>query len=380
MIRSPRLRWTLVLLLLSTAVALASESRTQSMGGTGLFMKDNSSVTLYPGSIIRYGNQIITELRTKGADNTFTAGAHLPMGDQAIFGAYLNRRLDLPVPGDPFALDLSRATDLLLGVPIGDKSLGVRVTVGFAENTDTAIDTLGTDLDEMARYIEFAGGVSSPYYDFSAFFGLPLIERTVGDVTRKWSGTGFGVSGRFFLGPDEGLQYVPVVVLNNFSSTLETGDVDIDRTFLEFRMAGGINYTVDERNQVIFGLELFGIRQDESDTPGVGSTEVRTTHLPAFYIGGETRPKSWLFLRLGAASIYRETRTISKPIGAPRDEVSRWENDFDVSVGLGILLGGFQLDLDINDRFLFQGPDFVSGQGGNEPGDFANRLSLTYSF
>ena len=55
-------------------------------------------------------------------------------------------------------------------------------------------------------------------------------------------------------------------------------------------------------------------------------------------------------------------------------------NDIDVTVGVGIHIGNFLMDLDINDNYLFEGPDFISGQGANEVNDFVHRLTITYTF
>nr|HQU71910.1 hypothetical protein [Calditrichia bacterium] len=70
----------LVAVLLFTGNLAASESRTQSMGQTGIFLKDNSNVTLFPGSTMLYRNLVIAELREYYDENSFSAGIHLPMG------------------------------------------------------------------------------------------------------------------------------------------------------------------------------------------------------------------------------------------------------------------------------------------------------------
>ncbi|MCB0316114.1 MAG: hypothetical protein KDH84_23155, partial [Calditrichaeota bacterium] len=61
------LRYTMVvlagLLLLWDGSAMASETRIFSMGKTGRFTYDNSNLQLFPGSLYRYNNLIITEMR-----------------------------------------------------------------------------------------------------------------------------------------------------------------------------------------------------------------------------------------------------------------------------------------------------------------------------
>ncbi|HQU74574.1 MAG TPA: hypothetical protein PLG66_19875, partial [Calditrichia bacterium] len=302
-----------------------------------------------------------------------------PMGNQAIVGLYLNRPLNLPVPVNASNLIFLRhATDLIFSFPVGDKALGFRFTGAYADADaeSSPIDSLA--LSEQARYFELAGGVSSPFYDFSAFFGLPQVLSETRNDTYDWSGIGFGVAGRFFLGPEDGLQYVPAVILNNFTSIYDVNGVESDRTYLEFRMLGGVRYQINAENLVVAGLEVFGIRQDEGDTPDVISERTRITNMPAFYIGAETHALRWLFLRVGAVQRYQETESSYKLPNTSRVTDRRWASDFDFYFGAGVRFGAFQLDLDINDQFLFDGPDFISGSGSS--GRFANRVSVSYEF
>ncbi len=368
-------------LLLWSGAAMASETRVTSMGGTGLFTYDNSNLRLFPGSLYRYPDLILTELRFKNQENSFLAGVHLPLGDRGMAALYLNRDFNLPVPPQiSTTLGALRGADFTFGTQFGENALGIRVAVAAEDRERTTVDTLVAALDESARYFELAGGVSSELYDFGAYFGLPEVRSSVGGTEQKWTGTGFGVSGRFFLGPADGIQYVPAVVLNQFSADLETEDQSIDTEFLEFRMNFGFRYPVNPQNLVILGVELFGIRQNESDTPGVGKTTQKIINRPAFYLGGETQAKKWLFLRLGAIQAFQEIQTTFRPVGQPKREDTLQDSQFNVFVGLGVQLGRFLLDLDINDNFLFEGPDFISGQGANAVDDFVHRVSITYTF
>lgn len=370
-----------LILLFGITATLATESRSKSMGQSAMYMHDNSNIDMFPGSLSRYNNQLISELRTKGNDNTFSSGVHLPLGNDAVLGIYLNRQLDRILPaGVAGQLDLNNATDLILGLKLGESDLGIRLTAAFANTDQNNIDSLGSDINETARYFEFAGGMSSATYDFSAFFSLPYSENTINTTTTEWRGNGFGVSGRFFLGPENGIQYVPLVILNNLTTTFDQGSTDTDISNLHFTLGTGLHYQVDEKNLVVMGIEWFSMDQEERDTPGQGNIKLTQTNLPAFYLGGETLPKSWLAVRLGGTYRYMQTRSESSPSNGAKVTNTFRDANFDFTFGLGVVLGNFQLDLDINDRFLFQGPDFVSGQGGNQFGDFANRLSMTFQF
>ncbi|MCB0288177.1 MAG: hypothetical protein R3C41_21965 [Calditrichia bacterium] len=375
------LKWLIVGLCCISIPAIPGETRVGSMGSTGIFTYDVSNLRTFPASVYRYPNLVISELRFKNQSNTFSAGVHLPLGDKALGALYLNRQFSLPFPNtiSPTFGNLEGA-DFTLGSMIGENQVGFRIGLATEQIERTDSDSLQLDFDETATYVEFAGGVSSETYDFGAYFGLPYFKRVAAGVEEKWSGSGFGVSGRFFLGAQDGIQYVPVVLINQFSTTVEMANRDIDTDFLEFRMNLGFHYRINPQNLVILGVEMFGFSRSETDDPDSQKITRRITNMPAFFLGGETYAKKWLVLRLGAVQTFSENKqTISNRSNGKSVTLTR-TNDIDVTVGVGIHIGNFLMDLDINDNYLFEGPDFISGQGANEVNDFVHRLTITYTF
>ena len=373
-------RFILTILIIVNFLPLhASETRVASMGKTGLFMVDNSNITIFPASIYRHSNLIYAELRDKNDQNSFSAGIHLPFGNQSIIGINLNRDLRFQKPeilGS--SILLNQTNDLLIGYQMGENSLGVRLSYANEQNEFTGSD--GVFINEMGSYFEFAGGVSNNRYDFGAYFSLPLIESEIAGDIRKWDGIGFGVSGRFFLGEKSGIQYVPLVVINQQSTILEENGVEATDDFLSFRMALGFRYSIDDKNLIVLGLEPFSIEKREVDSPQFGKTTHTIMNIPAIYLGGETRPKTWLLLRLGATQIIQSIENKFIPVEGETTKIKTRRSDFKFSVGVGFELGRFLLDLDINDHFLFEGPDFIGGQGNTEASDLVKKLSITYKF
>jgi hypothetical protein len=364
-------------------VSFASETRVASMGSTGVFIHDNSNVVPFPGSLFMYGNQIITEFRVKGDPNTFTGAVHFPFGDRAVGGVRLNRVLHIPVPRDLSTnLKLDRTSDVVFGYNTGTTNLGIRLSY-TQKSTNVPPDTIPQILDESARYFEVAAGASGAYYDFGIFFNLPTVESKLGGIERKWEGTGYGIAGRYFLGPEKGIMYVPTVIFNSISADLndKSSTAGVTKnTSLEFRVGLGFHYRLNKSNLVVLGVEVFGYEENKSDVPNSGVEKVKITNLPAFYLGGETYAKNWLVLRLGAIHRLQERKTTLEPINGQKTEVSSRDSSFDLTVGVGFQIGKFLMDLDINDDFLFEGPDFISGHGAGSAEDIFNRLSITYTF
>jgi len=357
----------------------ASETRVASMGNTGLFIHDNSNVVLFPGSLYLYGNEVITEFRFKGDPNTFTAAVHLPFGDQAFGGIRLNRNLTFPVPtGITQNINLDSANDLVLGLKAGENNFGLRGSFTF-KDSKTPGDTTLPGTDESIQYYEGAAGVSGRYYDFGIYFNLPTIKSTVGALETKWDGFGFGGSGRYYLGLEDGIMYVPAFIVNSLSADLNDPSGVTKTDFFELRFALGFHYQVNKTNLIVLGIEPFGYAENKNDGPG-GIEKTRTTNLPAFYLGGETHAKNWLILRLGATYQTQEVKVTMEPVSGVNTESSIRDSQFNLAVGVGFRIGKFLADFDINDNFLFEGPDFISGHGSGQSEDLFNRLSITYNF
>lgn len=373
----------ILMAMFSTGRLEATETRATSMGNTGLFFHDNSNVFIFPGSLFLYGNQIIGEFRVKGDRRTFSGGVHFPFGDYAVGGLWLNRNLNLPVPqGLLTGITLNETNDFVMGFRMGQNDLGFRVSANAKSNKGTVGDTLVQTVDESARYFEFAAGISSRFYDFGGYISLPRVEskqtQLLGD--RKWEGTGFGASGRFFFGPEDGIMYVPAAVVNYLSADLTQGQQKVETDYLQVHLGMGVHYQINKTNLVVLGIELYGVEESKEKVASLGQLTERVTNLPGFYLGGETHAKEWLILRMGATHLWQEQKSIFKPTTGAESETSSRDSQFNLYLGTGFKIGRILIDLDFNTDFFFEGPDFISGHNAGQLNDFINRLSVTYSF
>lgn len=371
--------WVSISFLIGLNSGFATETRVASMGNSGLFIHDNSNVIPFPGSLYLYGNQIVTEYRTKGDANTFTAAVHFPFGDRAFGGVRLNRTIFLPVPQNfTTSLELNRVNDLVLGFKAGENNLGIRASFALQDN-NAPVDTVIQAVDEKAQYFELAAGLSGTFYDIGAYFDLPKMESTYGAINQKWDGFGYGFSARYFLGQPDAIMYVPVGIWNALSADLTESAGTSKTNYLEVRFGLGVHYQVNKANLVILGIEPYGFVENKFETSAAIEKQ-RITNFPAFYLGGETHAKNWLILRVGATHRTQENKVTSEPKNGTKTEVSTRDSQFILSVGTGFQIGKFLLDLDINNDFLFEGPDFISGHGAGQLEDFFNRISITYTF
>lgn len=368
----------------------ASETRMFSMGQVGLFTHDNSNVTPFPGAIMYYGNEVVTELRFKDLEPSFSAEVRIPVNSYMV-GVNFNRPLFIMTPpvGASFGggfVQLTNTSDLYLGTELLGHNFAARVSLGrdgFKQDSLSATNPL---LDESARYLEIAAGFSSEYYDVGLGIELPSIKsKTVsgGEILEdKWSGTGINLGGRYFYELNENMQAVPVLTFGTSSTTQKTDQagtlpqIETDFSTLAFNLGIGLHYQLNEENLIVLAIDPFGVSKLTSDYKEAGKVTQTTTTLPRLYLGVEGKIRKRVVGRIGAIRSYQTVKTENKPAQGETTETSFQTSPYDVTFGLGIHIGKFLIDLDINDGMFFQGPNFISGQLR----DLANRVSISYLF
>jgi hypothetical protein len=400
----------LVLLVVSVAFLFATESRVMSMGGVQGFIDDNTDVFLYPGTIINYSGQVVSELRMKGVDNSYTVGLHLPKGS-SVFGVYLNSPIgnyfDIPntIGEGEFGSDLfgnvvlTNAMELIYGTQLNGYDFGTRFTYAADKDTDEWIaqDNNGDDFkmeqNEGTYLLGLGIGLSNETIDFGMSFDLPGVsweQKGDGDKTEElWSGFGLGFDLRNTMNHGE-TNIVTLIKFDVESSkhTLDTGvdgvqEYETEYSDMDMGIAFGASYRLSENNLVILGVEPFSMNtskktiEDNNDL-NINGREIstRTINLPGIYAGVESQIKPWLTGRFGASQIYRSTTTITDPDEGSETEETNNFKDYALSFGLGFHFGNFTIDGIVNEGLFFDGPNFISGS--NEP--ISTRISLTYDF
>lgn len=372
----------LLMLFISFAV-LASETRTLSMGGVGVFIKDNSNVTPFPGTLLSYNNQMYTELRVKDTQTSFTGGVHLPVLNTGfVAGVHVNRPI---MPIDQFGaapnITVNQVSDILFGMKMGDNNLGFRLSYG-ADGFQQDSTIAQPKIEEYGRYIEIGAGISNKKFDVGVTVGMPAITNETGQVKDELSGLGFGVNGRYFHKLSSKLTAVPVVLFYTMSGSGESdpgggapkSEADYSEMFVD--IAGALHYEIDKENQVVVGLGLYTHHSTTIDIKDVGETTTTYSSMPVIYLGGETRISSWLVGRMGAYQNF-ETETVTmKPDGGSETESSFSTSYINFSFGLGMQVEKFLIDVDINHGSFFEGTYLLSGQIRN----IFNRVSVTYNF
>ncbi|MBN1825352.1 MAG: hypothetical protein JW958_03730 [Candidatus Eisenbacteria bacterium] len=375
------------------STAFATESRVAALGGRGIWLRDDSNVSYFPGTIVRYNERAISELRFKDAtEDSYTIGVHFPVQETNVFGVYLNSPIDLPVfpddeeRGNMFAQ--VSPTDLLnnasyeqtltfyYGMPMSSFDFAVGLTVGLDSYKN---DPGSNDVEESTRYIAVSAGLSNEKMDLGLQIDLPGQKWESGDNEQTWGGVGLGVAGRFFLGEEGETRIVPVCGFGYSPTTYEVksggNSMETDLSEMDLLLGVAVNKPINEKNLIILGLELFGYhtaKMEDSD-PDLSATRTVMT-LPGFYVGFESQIQKWLTGRIGAVERFQSTKYLWEGDGVDDYEITMRDSDLDITFGLSMEFKRFVLDAVINEDLLFDGPNFVSGTTEV----MANRLSVSY--
>ena len=373
----------LFIILMVATIAFATETRVASMGGVGFYMKDNSNVFDFPGTINLYSGQMIGELRVKNADNVYSAGLHLPLKSSSVFGVYLNNPLDVNMPDNFQNVTLDKTIDLFYGSELSNFDFGIRASIGFDSYTDDIPDTTGViEEKEGAHYYGLGVGISNEKMDVGFKFELPGAKHELDPAEETWGGIGFGFNGRMLLDKGE-MQLVPAVTFKMSPTKYEydsgISGVQVAETKysdMDIGIGIGFNYELNDNNLVVVGFEPFGMMSTKVDVENGTETTNTTMILPGIYAGVESQIKSWLTGRFGLAQTYRSETVKTKPAQGNETENTEHFKDFALTFGFGFNFGKFTLDAFVNEGLFFDGPNFISGTG--EP--LASKLSLTYHF
>ncbi|MBN2102820.1 hypothetical protein JW835_02165 [bacterium] len=365
-----------ILCLVMAMPVLATETRVGSMGGIGYYIRDNSNIFYFPGTLMQYKNQAVAELRAKNNDDLYTIGFHMSSSSSSVFGAYLNRPLNLPqdILGSVTpSLSLDRCASVFYGGQLSSINYGIIFSIAMDKEEE---DTGSNDVKESASYFGLTAGASTDDADLGLTIEFPSASYEMGSSDKTWGGLGLGLNGRYF---SQQTAEMEVVLLGTFYygfAKQEQGSSEIDYTRLQLGLGAGINYQATKNNMLVLALEAFGLDMDKSAVEDGDETTETTTTLPGIYIGVESKIKPWFIARLGARQVYESYKEATDPEYGDDTEDTDFRSSFGVTFGLGIVMGGLELDALFNEGILFDGPNVISGQTNT----LANRISLTYHF
>jgi hypothetical protein len=362
------------------SIASADMTRVATMGGRDVFLWDVENVRWCPALAAGYANQFVGEL---GYFPTYegnqSLAAYLTNDEAAsmgVFGLVANRRT-AAVPNDLF-LDPTPNFDLIYAKKMGTFGFGLMLSLARNSTSITQADSFFSDTSASNMVIGFTPGLTFVLgqkgsldigfgVQMNSFSNKETQNMGAKDVFEYASDGAMALDGqlRAMLPMGQYLFLVPFVGINmsnlNWKWTSPDTSVSItDDKRMDINAGIGVNIMPFEETTIIGGL-TFGMSSEEnSDAMFPDSINKSSSTAPAFVFGVESRFNSWMTGRVGASKYFFDSQSSEAYTGRKQSWAS---GNYNFDMGLGMNFGDFTIDAMLNDDFLFEGPEFIGGQG-----------------
>jgi hypothetical protein len=379
----PIFRLVLALGLLLSAPASATSTRILSLGGDGEYLEDEHNVLFWPGSLPDYPNVGILEL-----------GDVLAEGDDwsspVRQGGGVHFRLARSDRWGTGALYLSEARE-------GEQLPGTWTALWACTCEGLQLGLLGS----WSRFAETVGGQDAWQEDTAVGLGLraDLGGRLYGDLAGVWYGTDRDYGGgaveegrwgsyawrlRLFIGLRDNVAAVPFFEnagRDHLAWREDLGDPPVTDLDARLTRAGlGLNVLPDADNLLVASYEYRWGKEDYSRLPWYGlSLEENRLARHVLRLGAESRQLAWLTLRGAVRQEIRDDERATHFGGGFEYRQDFRDPTLELSVGIGLHLGAFDLDLLVNDKAPFSLGFFLTGAGQEEDVNFTS-ATLSYTF
>jgi hypothetical protein len=406
---------TLAILFCFALAAQATETRVATMGNSGLYLRDDAGIFIYPGTMVHYKKMIIAEHFTNSGAN-----------DPTPFGYSGVQRVGIVFPGflnGTWAVFAGQGTEDFTVQGVGMTEPTTRFLLGYGTNTGNS--SIGFQVDFSGVRIEnntpppqaggatiytagtwgVAAGLSTPLGDLNNLdlgfririgkFKFEDDTATANAVAAESDGnTTLSFTLRDYYALNDYVNLVPVGALGlstqkDIDYSGDTSRFKFSHTVMELGL--GVQTKPTENSEIIAGA---GYRSSNmtfrefthGSSGGADSVEFAQTdaHMPFAFLGFEAAVKSWMHFRLGVEKtidVFKEE--IKGPPGAllpnsKLNEAKQGGSSLEYAIGVGIHAGPVTMDALVENQFLNEGPQFLSGETTNV-GLFP-RVSLTYNF
>jgi hypothetical protein len=376
-----------ILIALSIAV-FAQSPRLISMGSVYGYIDDDYDIFTYPATINSYAKNVYGYLGSSCSDEySYNFGFNCLLS-KFVLGVYFNK----PLPSmalnnyveQSYAM-LDKRFQMFLGL-----NENIAATFSLAMDSYTAPSRANEDT-ENAMALGFGIGYSTDKFDLGANILLPsystedyFIDNN--SIEQKESKSLIDIAGRMLLTEYNSREIIGKVNLHTGSSTFDDGvnnTNDIESSYMAFDLGFAGLLNIDDDNLLVIGITPFGLHNAKTESGTQDYTETSTTNtimLPAFNIGLESKICKWLVVRSGIIQNYlmvTETDEYVDDNGKMEETIKYKDSHFDFKMGMGMFFKNFTLDFVFNERFLHNGPNFITGAVTE---NVIGKLMLKYSF
>lgn len=422
------LTFTVLLVMALGGLALATETRVNTMGDANMIIKDDYNMFAFPSTINYYPRLFAAEF---GENKTFylkdgddydvflnKVGANFQFGQKSdkpwVLGLYFDQRYYIPDILYDYVIDKNAgesgwATDHRITMLYGRELNGIPFgfifsyyNMGQKVDNDTIYyeDEYYNYNQSLTRY-EFSFGLSPMQkkldlalkVGFSSWTDEYAYDETVGmvDNSKPSGNMDFALTGRYWMDPMGKYTLVPHAGIEYSKQGIELYEVDegtnelyeeVTYKYTAFNLGCGLNYDATENVLVVADMGVsYEIWKDKYDYPGSDSEpyEPKWTDmmLPYFKVGIDAYAFKWMNVRAGVLAEWYRGKY--EPYDSRMSKSSYvYTQTF---LGAGFHWGNFILDANIDPDFLSRGPYFISGSNSgyyDDPYDLSSQISLKY--
>ncbi|MDI6740005.1 MAG: hypothetical protein QME74_06535 [Candidatus Edwardsbacteria bacterium] len=430
----------LTAILVVSSAAMATDTRTASIGSASAFLTDYTDIYFLPSTLIGYPRWISAELGTFPASYAYYGSASVTFTNNeeqtwGVIGLDINHDIDgeqlfsedlayiggsglvplvtpnIPLPTDKFHLFYAKK--------VANLTAGIHIARAAGSSTGEFSDSSGYN-----RSTEFSSGIWNinagvslapmPDVNVDAAFAFQTLsfagERSYTQPlpapgtsgTRKIEADGgsnimFGA--RAFYGMSDALKIVPAIDVNMYSLSYKTSFANSDtmvgtasggkKSISDIKAAFGLNYVPVENVTLVGGLHIGFKSTTIEDTMGVFSGTANETKrtiseniLPEFSAAVEARLLKWMVLRFGASKMLTSSTTEAQQKPSVMNETKTKNTTttapYAFNFGLGLTFGKLCIDAKVNDDQPFSLGYLMSGNNV-ERAPFT-QVSATYKF
>lgn len=379
---------------LSSNDAHAQSARHVSLSNNQLIL-DRTDVLTFPQISLDYTNLLALDYGTtagSGSGLALLGNGKFAFGLGIAQGNILDNSSAVGSPANRLGAsypEVHTIIDLFFGMDLGSGLLGARLGIGHGGDSYTPPIADNRKDDSKSQTFVRADVGFSLRGDFRLDTALRLMfdsgDNTVnGDSVRDASLFQIGLTGRAYTplaaGIDLGLladiEYTTIGETTYQPSPL----ANIDRSTNEFSLFAGAGpvYTIDGVT-TLAGYALLGIMTDSNDPDTDTKDNANSSWglvIPGLAVAADIHLTDWLYFRSGAQyTFFTDSTTRERPTDDDMINRTRGSN-FGWSAGLGLKVGNFSLDGNLQHGFLTSGPNFL---GGGTPGLFS-MVSASYDF
>lgn len=362
-------------MLMPAGPATATDTRVETLGDAGLFIRDDNNIWQFPSTVLDYRTTQVLSLAgrvnelTPRSDLRTTGIFPLPRG-MAIGAAFVaGERQVLYAP-----LNAKEQLHLFYGLPRGNRSFGLRLSRYGAQRNQPPTYERSVSVTEMELGLKTGldrGWTIEGALHFSGTSFVDLIggqKRSVPDGYYE-----YGLRLRGFLDLGENVQIVPLLTASNARRGARLSDDSRQsEDYLKGRFGIGLQVDRPEALLLLVHASISYQRMEIKNSIGE-SSEIVTWDLPIAGLGLEKWLRPWLAVRAGAILRIRITDTQG---GSQSGQHRIVDTTTAQSLGLAFRLDGLQVDFALESMVLQEGPYFLSGR---EAPLFA-KVSLVHTF